>query len=95
VTNPDDAESSGVHVPKTLGDRAAELGIEIGLGVGRAQVSGDTNRSEKSVGIAVLAHFVGAAGVSSRDHPWKTRSIFQRQHASITGHDRQVEHKVK
>ena len=46
--------------------------LKSGLGLGEHQVSGDTNRSEKSVGIAVLAyllvmrvchHEIGVAGV--------------------------------
>jgi hypothetical protein len=33
--------------------------LKSGLGLGEHQVSGDTNRSEKSVGIAVLAYLFG------------------------------------
>ena len=32
--------------------------LKSGLGLGEHQVSGDTNRSEKSVGIAVLAYLL-------------------------------------
>ena len=40
--------------------------LKSGLGLGEHQVSGDTNRSEKSVGIAVLAYLL-VMRVSSRD----------------------------
>src|SRR2546425_5687686 len=70
--------------------------LKSGLGLGEHQVSGDTNRSEKSVGIAVLAYlFV----MRMRHHeivPGKPWSIFQLQHAlRLRVMTNQVEHTVK
>lgn len=70
--------------------------LKSGLGLGEHQVSGDTNRSEKSVGIAVLAYLF-VLRVCHREivpgNPW---SIFQLQHAlRLRAMRNQVEHKVK
>jgi hypothetical protein len=70
--------------------------LKSGLGLGEHQVRGDTNRSEKSVGIAVLAYlFVLRAG-HHEIVPGKPWSIFQLQHAlRLRVMTNQVEHKVK
>ena len=70
--------------------------LKSGLGLGEHQVSGDTNRSEKSVGIAVLAYLFVLRVCHHEIAPGKPWSIFQLQHALrlriITN---QVEHTVK
>jgi hypothetical protein len=70
--------------------------LKSGLGLGEHQVSGNKDRSEKSIGIAVLAYlFVIRTGhheiVSGK--PW---SIFHLQHAlRLRVMTNQVEHRVK
>ena len=67
-----------------------------GLGLGEHQVSGDTNRSEKSVGIAVLAYLFVLRVCHHEIVPGKPWSIFQLQHAlRLRVMTNQVEHKVK
>ena len=67
-----------------------------GLGVGEPQVSGDTNRSEKSVGIAVLAYLLVMRVCHHEIVPGKPWSIFQLQHAlRLRVMTNQVEHTVK
>jgi hypothetical protein len=67
-----------------------------GLGLGEHQVSGDTNRSEKSVGIAVLAYLLVLRVCHHEIVPGKPWSIFQLQHAlRLRVMTNQVEHKVK
>jgi hypothetical protein len=70
--------------------------LKSGLGLGEHQVSGDKDRSEKSLGIAVLAYlFVLRVchGEIVSGKPW---SIFQLQHAlRLRVMTNQVEHKVK
>jgi hypothetical protein len=59
--------------------------LKSGLGLGEHQVSGDTNRREKSVGIAVLASLLVMRVCHHEIVPGKLWSIFQLQHAaSIT-----------
>ena len=55
--------------------------LKSGLGLGEHQVSGDTNRSEKSVGIAVLAYLLVLRVCHHEIVPGKPWSIFQLQHA--------------
>ena len=50
--------SQVVHVPKRWAIELLNWELKSGLGLGEHQVSGDTNRSEKSVGIAVLAYLL-------------------------------------
>src|SRR5438445_8249659 len=58
--------------------------------------SGDTNRSEKSVGIAVLAYLFVLRACHHEIVPGKPWSIFQLQHAlRLRVMTNQVEHKVK
>jgi hypothetical protein len=70
--------------------------LKSGLGLGEHQVSGDTNRSEKSVGIAVLAYLFVLRVCHHEIIPGKPWSIFQLQHAlRLRAMITQVEHKVK
>jgi len=70
--------------------------LKSGLGLGEHQVSGDTNRSEKSVGIAVLAYLLVLRVCHHEIVPGKPWSIFQLQHAlRLRVMTTQVEHKVK
>src|SRR5215831_17742062 len=54
--------------------------LKSGLGLGEHQVSGDTNRSEKSIGIAVLAYLVVMRVCHHEIVPGKPWSLFQLQH---------------
>src|SRR6266851_3886334 len=70
--------------------------LKSGLGLGEHQVSGDKNRSEKSVGIAVLAYLFVMRMCHHEIVPGKPWSIFQLQHAlRLQVMTNQVEHKVK
>ena len=70
--------------------------LKSGLGLGEHQVSGDTNRSEKSMGIAVLAYLLVLRVCHHEIVPGKPWSIFQLQHAlRLRVMTNQVEHKVK
>ena len=70
--------------------------LKSGLGLGEHQVSGDTNRSEKSVGIAVLAYLLVLRVCHHEIIPGKPWSIFQLQHAlRLRVMTNQVEHTVK
>jgi hypothetical protein len=70
--------------------------LKSGLGVGEPQVSGDTNRSEKAVGIAVLAYLLVMRLCHHEMVPGKPWSIFQLQHAlRLRVMTNQVEHTVK
>ena len=55
--------------------------LKSGLGLGEHQVSGDKDRSEKSVGIAVLAYLFVIRACHHEIVPGKPWSIFQLQHA--------------
>ncbi len=70
--------------------------LKSGLGLGEHQVSGDKNRSEKSVGIAVLAYLFVLRVCHHEIVPGQPWSIFQLQHAlRLRVMTNQVEHKVK
>lgn len=70
--------------------------LKSGLGLGEHQVSGDTNRSEKSVGIAVLAYLFVLRVCHHEIIPGKPWSLFQLQHTlRLRVMTNQVEHKVK
>jgi Transposase DDE domain len=70
--------------------------LKSGLGLGEHQVRGDTNRSEKSVGIAVLAYLLVIRVCHHESVPGKPWSIFQLQHAlRLRVMTNQVEHTVK
>jgi hypothetical protein len=70
--------------------------LKSGLGWGEHQVSGDKDRSEKSVGIAVLAYLFVLRVGHHEMVPGKSWSIFQLQHAlRLRVMTNQVEHKVK
>jgi Transposase DDE domain len=70
--------------------------LKSGLGLGEHQVSGDKNRSEKSVGIAVLAYLFILRVCHHEIVPGKAWSIFQLQHAlRLRVMTNQVEHQVK
>jgi Transposase DDE domain len=70
--------------------------LKSGLGLGEHQVSGDPNRSEKSVGIAVLAYLLVLRVCHHEIVPGKPWSIFQLQHAlRLRVMTNQVEHTVK
>jgi hypothetical protein len=70
--------------------------LKSGLGLGEHQVRGDTNRSEKSMGIAVLAYLFVLRVCHHEIIPGKPWSIFQLQHAlRLRAMTNQVEHKVK
>ena len=67
-----------------------------GLGLGEHQVSGDRNRSEKSLGIAVLASLFVLRVCHHEIVPGKPWSIFQLQHTlRLRVMMNQVEHRVK
>jgi hypothetical protein len=70
--------------------------LKSGLGLGEHQVSGDTNRSEKSVGIAVLAYLFVLRGCHHEMIPGKSWSLFPLQHPlRLRVMTNQVESKVK
>ena len=70
--------------------------LKSGLGLGEHQVSGDKNRSEKSIGIAVLAYLFVLRVCHHEIGPGKPWSIFQLQHAlRLRVMTNQVEHQVK
>ena len=70
--------------------------LKSGMGLGHHQVSGDKNRSEKSIGIAVLAYLFVLRACHAEIVPGKPWSIFQLQHAlRLRVMTNQVEHKVK
>jgi len=70
--------------------------LKSGLGLGEHQVRGNKNRSEKSVGIAVLAYLFVLRVCHHEIVPGKPWSIFQLQHAlRLQVMTNQVEHKVK
>jgi hypothetical protein len=70
--------------------------LKSGLGLGEHQVSGDKNRSEKSVGIAVLASLFVLRVCHHEIVPGKAWSIFQLQHAlRLRVMTNQGEHQVK
>jgi hypothetical protein len=70
--------------------------LKSGLGLGEHQVRGDKDRSEKSIGIAVLAYLFVLRMCHHEIVPGKPWSIFQLQHAlRLRVMTNQVEHKVK
>jgi hypothetical protein len=70
--------------------------LKSGLGLGEHQVSGDTNRSEKAVGIAVLAYLFVLRVCHHAIVPGKPWSILQLQHVlRLRVMTNQVEHRVK
>jgi hypothetical protein len=70
--------------------------LKSGLGLGEHQVSGDKNRSEKSLGIAVLAYLFVLRVCHHEIAPGQSWSLFQLQHAlRLRVMTNQVEHKVK
>ena len=70
--------------------------LKSGLGLGAHQVSGDKDRSEQSIGIAVLAYLFLLRVCHHEIVPGKPWSIFQLQHAlRLRVMTAQVEHNVK
>jgi hypothetical protein len=70
--------------------------LKSGLGVGEHQGSGDKDRSETSVGIAVLASLFVLRVCHHEIVPGKSWRLLQLQHAlRLRGMTNQVEHKVK
>jgi hypothetical protein len=70
--------------------------LKSGLGMGAHQVSGDKDRSEKSLGIAVLAYLFVLRVCHHEIIPGKPWSMFQLQHAlRLRVMTNQVEHKMK
>jgi hypothetical protein len=70
--------------------------LKSGLGLGEHQVSGDTNRSEKSIGIAVLAYLLVMRVCQHKIVPGKPWSLFQLQHVlRLQVMTNQVEHRIK
>ena len=70
--------------------------LKSGLGLGEHQVSGDKDRSEKSLGIAVLAYLLVLRVCHHEIVPGKPWSIFQLQQAlRLRVMTNQVTHKVK
>jgi hypothetical protein len=70
--------------------------LKSGLGLGEHQVSGDKDRSEKSLGIAVLAYLFVLRTCHHEITPGQPWSIFQLQHAlRLRVMTNQVEHQVK
>jgi hypothetical protein len=67
-----------------------------GLGLGEHQVSGDTDRSENSMGIAVLAYLFVLRACHHEIVPGKPWSIFQLQQTlRLRVMTNEVEHQVK
>ena len=70
--------------------------LKSGLGLGAHQVSGDKDRSEKSIGIAVLAYLFVLRVCHHAIVPGKPWSIFQLQQAlRLRVMTNQIEHQVK
>jgi hypothetical protein len=70
--------------------------LKSGLGLGEHQVRGGKDRSEKSIGIAVLAYLFVLRVCHHEIVPGKPWSIFQLQHAlRLRAMTTQVEHKMK
>jgi hypothetical protein len=70
--------------------------LKSGLGLAEHQVSGDKDRSEKSLGIAVLAYVFVLRMCHGEIVPGKPWSMSQLQHAlRLRGMTNQVEPKVK
>ena len=70
--------------------------LKSGLGLGRHQVGGDANRTEKSVGIAVLAYLFVLRPCHHEIIPGKPWSLCQLQHTlRLRVMTNQGEHKVK
>jgi len=70
--------------------------LKSGLGLGEHQGSGDKDRREQSVGIAVLAYLFVLRVCHHKIVPGKPWSIFQLQHAlRLRAMTNQVEHQVK
>jgi hypothetical protein len=70
--------------------------LKSGLGLGEHQVSGDKDRSEKSIGMAVLAYLFVLRVCHHEIVPGKPWSLFQLQHAlRLRVMTNEVEHKVK
>jgi hypothetical protein len=70
--------------------------LKSGLGLGEPQVSGDKDRREKSLGIAVLAYLLVLRVCHHAIVPGQPWRIFQLQQAlRFQGMTNQVEHKVK
>jgi hypothetical protein len=76
--------------------KRAHWELKSGLGLGEHQVSGDKDRREQSLGIAVLAYLFVLRVCHHEIVPGKPWSIFQLQHAlRLRAMTNQVEHKVK
>jgi hypothetical protein len=70
--------------------------LKSGFGLGEHQVSGDKDRSEKSVGITVLAYLFVIRVCHHEIVPGKSWSLFQLQHAlRLRVMTNQIEHKAK
>ena len=70
--------------------------LKSGLGLGAHQVSGDRDRSEKSIGIAVLAYLFVLRVCHHEILPGQPWSIFQLQHTlRLRVMTNQVEHNIK
>ena len=70
--------------------------LKSGLGLGEHQVSGDANRSEKSIGIAVLAYLFVLRVCHHEIIPGKPWRLFQLQHTlRLRVMTNQVEHRMK
>ena len=70
--------------------------LKSGLGLGKHQVNEHKDRSEKSIGIAVLAYLFVIRVCHHDIVPGQPWSIFQLQHAlRLRVMTNQVEHKVK
>ena len=70
--------------------------LQSGLGVGEPQGSGDTNRREQSMGIAVLASVVVRRVCQHEMVPGKPWSLLQLQHVwRLQGMTNHVEHRIK
>jgi hypothetical protein len=70
--------------------------LKSGVGLGEHQVSGNKERSEKSIGIAVLAYLFVLRVCHHEIIPGKPWSIFQLQYAlRLRVMTNQVEHQVK
>jgi hypothetical protein len=70
--------------------------LKSGLGLGEHQVRGEADRSEKSLGIAVLAYLFLLRACHHEIVPGKPWSIFQLQHAlRLRVMTNQIAHNVK
>jgi len=78
---------SGVHLPKTLGDRDHELGTEIGPGLGEHQVSGTQTAVRNPSALRSLPTCLCCGRVITRLSRETLEYFSAAACAAVTGHD--------